>query len=64
MSRLSVDAARCVGHGRCYELAPALFAEDQYGYSKVVQPGVSGEQEVLARQAEHACPENAVRVED
>ena len=29
---VSVDMKLCVGHGRCYELAPDIFDEDEAGY--------------------------------
>ena len=32
MSRVRVDAALCVGHGRCYVLAPDVFGEDDRGH--------------------------------
>ena len=33
--KLSVDAARCTGHGRCYTLAPGLLDFDEDGYVTV-----------------------------
>ena len=60
MNPLAVDAARCVGHGRCYELAPSLFEEDEYGYSHALNDAVDGADVELARQAALACPEDAV----
>ena len=29
MSRVTVDADRCTGHGRCYTLAPDVFDADE-----------------------------------
>jgi ferredoxin len=29
MTRVSVDADRCTGHGRCYTLAPDVFDADE-----------------------------------
>jgi len=37
--RLSVDPGSCVGHGRCYDVAPGLFEDDDEGYSVVKGDG-------------------------
>ena len=29
-----IDATRCSGHGRCYDVAPALFTDDDRGYGQ------------------------------
>ncbi|KZS72300.1 cytochrome [Mycobacterium kansasii] len=60
MTHVSVDAERCVGHGRCYTLAPDVFDADEVGHSIVRIAEVSGE---LARQAvtgAENCPEQAI----
>ncbi len=65
-ARLSVDEARCTGHGRCYDAAPGLLADDEEGFvtlrgrSMEVADGHLGE----ARLAVAACPERAVRLEE
>jgi ferredoxin len=64
-ARISVDEARCAGHGRCYDAAPGLLADDEEGFvtlrgrSMEVPEGHLGE----ARLAAAACPERAVRLE-
>jgi ferredoxin len=60
--RLTIDNARCQGHGRCYDLAPALFTDDDSGYGEVSVPDVpaDGAQAQSARRAAQACPERAV----
>ena len=60
MSRVSVDAQRCVGHGRCYTLAPDVFDADELGHSKVLVDEVSGELEEHAAIGEQNCPETAI----
>ncbi len=60
MTRVSVDAARCTGHGRCYTLAPDIFDADEVGHSIVRVPEVSGELEQHAATAEQNCPEQAI----
>ena len=61
--KLRVDAERCVGHGRCYVLAPDVFGEDDRGHCVVLQAEVSGADEQEARKGEQNCPEGAIRVE-
>jgi ferredoxin len=61
--KVRIDAERCQGHGRCYDLAPELFGEDEEGYGTVpaggaVPPGA----ERAARLAESNCPERAIEL--
>jgi ferredoxin len=61
--KVHIDTGRCQGHGRCYDLAPGLFGEDDEGYGTVpgdgtVPPG--GEQD--ARRAAANCPERAIEL--
>lgn len=61
--RVAIDAARCQGHGRCYELAPEVFAEDEDGYGVVRTDGdVPDQCEEDVRLADLNCPEAAVVV--
>jgi ferredoxin len=60
MIRVGVDADRCVGHGRCYTLAPEVFDADEFGHSIVRVDEVSGEREAQAADAERNCPEDAI----
>jgi ferredoxin len=61
--RLHIDTGLCQGHGRCYDLAPGLFGEDEEGYGKVLADGaVSPESEQEARRAVLNCPEQAIRL--
>ena len=61
--RVQIDSERCQGHGRCYDLAPELFGEDEDGYGQVlgdgrVPPGlIDGAQLAVAN-----CPEAAIAV--
>ena len=54
------DAAACVGHGRCYLLAPDVFDEDEQGHGVVKQVSVQGNLEKQARLAAENCPEDAI----
>ncbi len=65
MSRVEVDDALCVGHGRCYVLAPDVFGEDERGRCVVRVAEVEGARLDDARKGEANCPEGAIRlVED
>lgn len=61
--KIEIDTGRCQGHGRCYDLAPELFGEDDEGYGTVLGDGdVPPEQEHAARLAASNCPERAINV--
>jgi len=59
--KLQIDPEVCQGHGRCYDLAPDLFGEDDEGYGQVLDDGIvpSGK-EPDARRAVANCPERAI----
>jgi ferredoxin len=62
--RVRIDKDRCQGHGRCYDLAPALFGEDEEGSGIVLGTGAVADDQVAAvRLAEANCPESAVIIE-
>ena len=59
--KVRIDPGRCQGHGRCYDLAPGLFGDDEEGYGKVLGDGVVPPE--LRDDARHAalnCPERAI----
>ena len=59
--KLQIDPGRCQGHGRCYDLVPSLFGDDDEGFGKVLGDGtVSPEIERDARLAVANCPERAI----
>ncbi|SOJ55946.1 hypothetical protein MSIMFB_03423 [Mycobacterium simulans] len=60
MIRVCVDADRCVGHGRCYTLAPDVFDADEFGHSVVRVEEVGSELEAQAVAGEQNCPEQAI----
>ncbi len=65
--RLSVDADLCTGHGRCYVLAPQLFAPDDFGHCELVLDAnvdVPDELEDQARLGRDNCPEQAITITD
>jgi ferredoxin len=58
--RVILDSEKCQGHGRCYVLAPEVFAPDEEGYGMVLQPEVSGDLVEQARRGAQGCPEAAI----
>jgi ferredoxin len=61
--RVRIDPERCQGHGRCYDLAPDLFAEDEDGYGSALHGGVIPQgREADAELAVANCPEQAIDV--
>lgn len=58
---VQVDSGRCQGHGRCYDLFPGLFGDDDEGFGKVLGDGaVPAGKERDARLAVANCPERAI----
>ena len=62
--RVRLDSAACVGHGRCYVLAPELFGDDERGHCVVLKQQIPAELAEDARRAEANCPEGAIRLEE
>lgn len=61
--KLQINSGLCQGHGRCYDLAPRLFGDDDEGYGKVLGDGiVAQEAEGDARLAVLNCPERAIEL--
>ena len=58
--RVRVDRAKCVGHGRCYVLAPEVFQDDERGHCVVPREEVPRALEGQARLGEENCPEHAI----
>jgi ferredoxin len=61
--KVQINAQLCQGHGRCYDLAPSLFGDDDEGYGQVLGDGVvpSGDEQD-ARLAVANCPERAIEL--
>jgi ferredoxin len=61
--KVQISSERCQGHGRCYDLAPGLFGEDDEGYGTVLGDGVvPPDEEQAALRAVSNCPERAIEV--
>jgi ferredoxin len=63
--KLHIDSERCQGHGRCYDLAPDLFGDDDEGFGQVLGDGVvPADRERDARLAAANCPERAIDLDE
>ena len=62
--KVYLDLDLCEGHGRCYELAEAVFTDDERGHAVLLCETVPPEHEAAARKAEGNCPERAIRLEE
>lgn len=62
--RVRVDGSKCVGHGRCYDLAPEVYSEDERGHCQVKRDSVPPALEAEARLGAENCPEDAIEIED
>jgi ferredoxin len=63
--KLHIDSERCQGHGRCYDLAPELFGDDDEGFGQVLGEGVvPASRERDARLAVANCPERAIDLDE
>ena len=61
--KVQINPGLCQGHGRCYDLAPELFGDDEEGYGQVLGDGVVPPGlEDAARRAVANCPERAIEV--
>lgn len=62
--KVRVNADACVGHGRCYSLAPVVFAPDDRGHCEILVEELTPELEEQARLGVANCPEQAIYLED
>ena len=63
MTRVRVDRERCVGHGRCYTLAPEVYLEDERGHCLPPPGPIPPELEPQARRGAESCPEQAIALD-
>jgi len=61
--KVRVDPELCVGHGRCYELAPDVFGEDERGHCRLLVDTVPPDLRSQAEVGEANCPEGAITLE-
>ena len=60
--RLAVDGSSCMGHGRCYQMAPDLLTHDDEGYVTIRDQtiDVPADHAEAAEDAAGTCPEQAI----
>jgi ferredoxin len=63
-ARVRLDASRCVGHGRCYALAPEVYEDDDEGHCRLRFAELPPELLDAARRGAANCPEDALAVEE
>jgi ferredoxin len=59
---VSVDADRCQGHARCWDISPQVFDLDDEGHGLVLLAEVPPDLEDTAREAVRNCPERAISI--
>lgn len=59
---VEIDTTRCTGHGRCYALAPGVFASDEQGCGSVTVAEIPDDLLDAAERGANACPEQAITV--
>ncbi|MBB6374275.1 ferredoxin [Pseudonocardia eucalypti] len=59
---MSIDGAKCQGHGRCALIAPEVFDVDDLGMGLVLVDEVPPAAEADVDEAVLTCPENAIHV--
>jgi ferredoxin len=62
--KVAIDEITCQGHGRCYEIAPEVFTDDERGHGWVIEPDVPDARGEETRAAVTACPERAISLTD
>ncbi len=61
--KVQINSELCQGHGRCYDLSPDLFGDDDDGYGQVLGTGaVPPGREREAQLAAANCPERAIDI--
>lgn len=62
--KVHLDEQACVGHGRCYALAPDVFEPDDMGHCVLRHDEVPVSLESQARRGVKECPEDALTITD
>ncbi|WP_018548621.1 ferredoxin [Streptomyces sp. LaPpAH-108] len=59
---IDIDTDTCIGAGQCALAAPAVFTQDDDGYSSLIPGRESGADSPMVREAARACPVGAITV--
>ncbi|MEU5432384.1 ferredoxin [Streptomyces sp. NPDC020719] len=58
--RISIDKDVCIGAGQCALTAPAVFTQDDDGFSELLPDRADGGGDPMVREAARACPVQAI----
>jgi ferredoxin len=58
--KVAVDAEKCQGHARCWQICPQVFSLDEEGHSFVRSAEVPAALESKVQEAVDNCPERAI----
>ncbi|MFF8507410.1 ferredoxin [Streptomyces sp. NPDC015492] len=62
--RVTVEQSRCLGAGRCEQLAPEVFRQDEEGLSRVLVPEPDPASWPRVLQTVDLCPVQAVLIDE
>jgi ferredoxin len=60
---IHIDTDVCIGAGQCAMAAPAVFTQDDDGFSTLL-PGQEDSVDPMLREAARACPVGAIKVSE
>ncbi|GAA0988608.1 ferredoxin [Acrocarpospora macrocephala] len=60
MTRINVNAQRCIGAGQCVLIAPEVFDQTDEGTVTVLADTVDGSAQGVVREAVRACPSKSI----
>ena len=58
--KFRISRGACIGNGRCVDVAPEVFALDQFNKAVIVNPAGADDEKIM--DAAQACPVQAVIV--
>jgi ferredoxin len=61
--KVSVDTGRCQGHARCNAISPEVFDLDEEGFVVLLTSSIDEHLVASVREAEHNCPERAIKTD-
>lgn len=61
---IDIDKDACIGAGQCALTAPAVFTQDDDGFSELLPGRQDGGGDPMAREAARACPVAAITVSE
>ncbi|MEU3982022.1 ferredoxin [Streptomyces sp. NPDC026672] len=59
---IEIDTDLCIGAGQCALAAPAVFTQDDDGFSTLLPGKEDGGGDPMVRHAAQACPVGAIKV--